>query len=403
MWSSLDSKIYLDDLVKMSNLSRLFSESATPYLHSRFVERLFCFRSGSLDLGRRDISFDAISSQKNAIGIKTYVAATTATSKMEKVSEFTNFAKRGNFLDHSPESLAHKVSELRNLRLRSDLAELGAHSSYSFYHCVVRVPGQIFFLEQPYDFVNIASLCPTDRFGVKTTKFNDSGHVYFNDGNCDYSFNIAKNVLYKRFSPVDSSVSAMADVNIRDSMQEILEKLDSIPVRESICESPETPDSLEEKLEFVVLPLYSPSRKAVMPSSGINQWNAGGRERAYGESYIPVPQRVHMLKPGFFPGRETPFLLKLPNGEVVTAKICQEGGKALMANPNNMLCKWLFSTIDGSFEASTQRMASSRAYTYSDLESIGKDSVRVTKTPNKSWDFEIETAKLGAFEDFVGD
>ena len=34
--------------------------------------------------------------------------------------------------------------------------------------------------------------------------------------------------------------------------------------------------------------------------SGLNQWNAGGRVRKYGEVYIPIPAEIRKLKIGFF-------------------------------------------------------------------------------------------------------
>jgi hypothetical protein len=107
------------------------------------------------------------------------------------------------------------------------------------------------------------------------------------------------------------------------------------------------------------------------------------------------------LAPGFFPDGDQQFRLRLPSGEIISAKICQDGSKALMANPNTDLCKWLFATIDGSYDISERRLVDSRPYVYSDLELIGKDSVRVTKASGQLWDFEIQSASLGSYEEFL--
>ena len=70
-----------------------------------------------------------------------------------------------------------------------------------------------------------------------------------------------------------------------------------------------------------------------------------------------------------------------------------------MSNPNDELCDWLFRTIDINFaQSKVQRMTQSIPYTYEDLESIGKDSVRVFK--NEDGSFEIEFMPVGSYEKF---
>jgi len=401
-FSGLEKTTYLDDLALVASLSPLFSESTTPFIHSRLAERLFCLVSGSRDLARQDLSFDAKSSGGIGIGVKTFVSNAATASKVEKVAEFTAYATKGTFNGLSGEALALKVSNLRNARVASDAAETEVSMEHSYYHCVVRIPNGIYLLEQPYSHVSISSIRPTDKFGQEVNQFAESGHVYFNDGNSDYSYNVAKNVLYKRFAPGQSFASHVMPTKFDLDLPNLLLKLKSssllavasIDEREAF----EIPASVDE---FVILPLYSPRTRTVASASGINQWNAGGRVRAFGEAYIPVPRAVHDLAPSFFPDRDQPFRLRLPSGEVIGAKICQDGSKALMANPNTDLCKWLFSTIDGSYEISEKRLVESRPYVYSDLELIGKDSVKVTKVTGKPWEFEIQSAALGSYEEFI--
>ena len=100
-------------------------------------------------------------------------------------------------------------------------------------------------------------------------------------------------------------------------------------------------------IDSVVLPLYSTrSRLGDVPAkSGLNQWNADGRGRDLDEAYISVPAKVHDTNPTFFPERDVPFLLRLPNGTHLTAKMCQEGRKALMTNPNRTLGKWILRDV----------------------------------------------------------
>lgn len=158
--------------------------------------------------------------------------------------------------------------------------------------------------------------------------------------------------------------------------------------------------------DYVVLPLYSTQKgttKTVPARSGINQWNAGGRKRSFGEAYIPIPRRVHQLKPNFFPARDQKFKLLLPSGSVVDAKVCQQGSKALMSDPNTELCDWLFGVLDGGSARAQSRMVTRRPYTYEDLEDVGKDSVVVRRSRTAGVDFELSSAQLDAYEQWVDD
>lgn len=151
---------------------------------------------------------------------------------------------------------------------------------------------------------------------------------------------------------------------------------------------------------IVVLPLYSTrgGSKNVPAMSGLNQWNAGGRPRQPGESYIAVPKVVHSLCPNFFPERDVQFELSLPNRQVVTAKMCQSGSKALMSSPNSSLNLWLFLKIDGNFESYLKRFAEKRPYNYGDLEMLGFDSLMIEKFDRE---FIATPAPIGSFEKWV--
>jgi hypothetical protein len=394
--SDLDGETYLEKLAIVAQLSPLFSDSPTPYIQSRFAERIFCLESGAEDLARKDVSFDAKTSTSQGIGIKTYVASSRNTAKVEKIAEFTSYATQGRFGDLGGEALAREVSALRNLRVRSDCSEIGIELGSSFYHCVVRTPGEIFFIEQEYGRISIEDIRPTDRFGKPDANFSKSGHVYFEDGCHGYMFNVAKNVLYRRFDPNSGFVSHSIKLEQAFDLATLLQEIQKLNPEKEID------SALQLDPEFVILPLYSPATKSVAEASGINQWNAGGRARKFSEAYIPVPSQVHKIKPGFFPARDVSFTLRLPNGGVVQASICQDGDKALMSNPNTELCKWLFATIDGSFSEAERRMATTnRPYTYSDLFTIGKDSVRVMKVSGLAWDYEMEFALIGSYENFI--
>jgi hypothetical protein len=73
------------------------------------------------------------------------------------------------------------------------------------------------------------------------------------------------------------------------------------------------------------------------------------------------------------------------------SKICQGGDKGLMSNPNKDLGKWILRDI--------LKMPEQEILTYSKLEDIGIDSVRIDKiSPSE---FEMNFAKTGSYEEFI--
>ena len=78
MQSQIDYEKYVALLQAVASMSRLFSDNTVPYVHSRFVERLFIQATGAKDLSRLDKSFDAVAgkltlSVDSTIANKTYV------------------------------------------------------------------------------------------------------------------------------------------------------------------------------------------------------------------------------------------------------------------------------------------------------------------------------------------
>lgn len=395
--SGLDEQAYKKIIQFTGSMSSLYSESDVPLIHPRLVEKLFCFTTGSKDLARHDSSFDAYQSGDRGVGVKTYRSDLKKTTNTEKVAEFTKIAASGVLHNKSKEDLAYSIAELRNMRVASDTAEYGLDLDKSYYHCLIRVPGGAFFHEEPYGKVNIPKITPADATGKATASFDSSnfGHVYFRDDVSFYSYNVSKNVLYKRFETSKGFNSDFFPIPIiSDLLKKVVDDRFSLPLESDTVHAIEC-------AKTVVLPLYSSrsENKVVAPRSGINQWNARGRVRSFGEAYIPVPIAVHREYPNFFPPRDTKFKLRLPNGKIIFAKICQQDGKALMSDPNTDLCEWLFSTIDGSMPEAEKRLVKEAPYTYSDLLHIGKDSVTVTKLEGEDADFEITSASLNSYED----
>ncbi len=148
-------------------------------------------------------------------------------------------------------------------------------------------------------------------------------------------------------------------------------------------------DNSSQVNDTIYLPLYG-KNKTVYPKSGLNQWNANGRVRDIDEVYIPIPIIVHKTKPDFFPNRETPFNLKLPNGTVIKSKICQSSSKALMSCSNRELGKWILRDV--------LKLNEAELLTYDKLQTIGIDSVRIDKIDTTN--YEINFSSIGSFENY---
>jgi hypothetical protein len=399
---SINEGLYSELLKAVGTYSRLFSESQTPFFHSRFVEKLYARASGAEDLSRKDMSFDSKNlTSKAGIGVKTFIASNLTGSKKEKIAEFPKNTGIGDFKDLTASQLALKVSELRNLRVKSDAAEYGINLENSIYHCLIRIPGKCMAHEEPYSLIDLAKIRPVDRhLNPSRVWVAGKGSTYFTDGNAFYSFNGAKSVLMKRFDFKQGVNGAPIPIVIsEDIFESILQNALIDSLQDCGVEITMTP-----KIEpSVVLPLYTTrgDSKIVAEKSGINQWMAGGRERIFGEAYIPIPAKIHTMYPDFFPDRDVVFTTDLPNGATIQTKVCQDGRKALMSNPNKALCEWLYRLVDGDLAIAEKRFNSSSPYTYQDLEAVGKDSVKISKIGKLH--YKLEMMNLGSFEDFLED
>jgi hypothetical protein len=208
--------------------------------------------------------------------------------------------------------------------------------------------------------------------------------IKFTDGLNDYSFNISKSTLYKKFITPENLIKI--DIKILSNPFDILENLleGQIDSHDLIFEP------IKDEEEHIFLPLYSDKTKKVEEKSGLNQWNAGGRKRHPNEIYIPIPKFIHQQFPNFFPERDKAFNLELPDGFIMNAKICQDGGKALMSNPNKALGKWLLRDI--------LNLQENELLTIDKLREIGLDSVVIYKHSPEN--YSINFTKTGSFHEF---
>jgi len=378
-------KKYYDGIQSVLLLSNLFSEdTAAPYLDYRLAENLYCTCIDNVDnLGRLDIAIDAISNKKTGVGIKTFIHQNGSTN--QKIAEFN---KDKNLYDALiPLDKIRKIAELRNLRLAfaKDTYDLDS----LIYHCITRDKDKVIrFFNTPMDFIDIKN--------IKKVEVSEAT-IKFTDNKNDYSFNLSKSTLYKRFAFKEGelihSFKAVVPINplsiLINSFSDIT--TDIIPVKEE---------------NYVILPLYSYSSargKYVPIKSGLNQWNAAGRKRDPNEVYIPLSRKIHHYFENkypknavkFFPNRDTAFNLYLPNGETLEAKLCQDLSKAIMSNPNRALGEWLLRDV--------LKLKEGELLTYETLQEVGVDSVKITQIDNESekLSYTIEFCSIGAYDEFA--
>ena len=160
----------------------------------------------------------------------------------------------------------------------------------------------------------------------------------------EYNFNFAKSTLLKRFICPNSELIKSFEVNILEKPFNILLNF----YKNNPVFLPKT-KQLKPK-DYIVLPLYNPRNREVEKKSALNHWNANGRKRNENEVYIPIPSWIHKVKVNFFDYntddyKTEPFTVLLPNGEKLSMRVCQSGGKALMSNPNNLLGRWILRDV----------------------------------------------------------
>ncbi len=396
----------------MGSLSRLFSESDEPYLYYRSHENIFAKYFELENNSRHDDSADAYSRKdKIGIGLKTWVG-----KNEQKIAEFGKI--RCEYADLDEEiDIVKVIAEHRNKRIQ--FTKNSHKLDTMIYHIVKRVTGEMHIYEISYDPIDISNI----KLDTSRGTYNN---IYFSDGKHDYHFSLSKNTLYMNFDKMVEldhfPVKIIADpYEVLSTLMKdtLLEKK-----KQPLKHKPFTPKDISEAVNSSVpernqlcLRLYATKpdgTKYVPEKSGLNQWNADGRARDDNEIYIPYLADDRARSEGFFPPKDKPFELLLPDGEWISAKVCQgayakmsddkyillneaekeiedkkrQTGKAIMSNPNLKLGKWLLRDV---FELAPKTLV-----TYEMLKLFNVDSVIFTKLSDNK--FTIDFCTLGTYE-----
>lgn len=366
-----------DDYKRMlkivGSLSRLFSESDKPFLYYRCHENIFCKYFEATNIGREDCAFDA-KKNNTGIGLKTWVG-----SNNQKIAEFNKLQKTYQNLEAL--DMVKRIAEYRNERIRVAINIHGTNNM--IYHIVKRIPSTMLIYECSLDYINI------DKITLMKKKSSDK-NIYFKDDKHMYHFNISKSTLYMTFDDMELLDTFVVDIledpysyldGLFDNDKELLANIEDVIT-----------NNLDE--EKLCLRLYTENKKTnekvVQLHSGLNQWNGsrGNKSRNVNELYIPYPKNDRDRSKGFFPPINESFELYLPDGTVLSAKVCQQDGKAIMSNPNSALGKWLLRDVFA--------LPEKTVVTYEMLEVFGIDSVIFTKLGDKK--YRIDFTELGTYE-----
>lgn len=374
--------LYEELLTITGSLSRLFAESENPFLYYRAAENIFCKAFDAENLSRGDVSADA-SKDGLGIGLKTFLHNNGRT--FQKVAEFNR--ELHEFKDLEGLDLITQISKMRNERIRVtkrafDLEEM-------MYHMVTRSKNQMQLFEEHMSEIDLNSIhIDKENSGKNTIRFSDRYN--------EYSFSLSKSTLLKRFITPEKKAVSQFKVNIYEDPFDFL-----LRSRNELIE--ETSTVIPRELDYVILPLYSPSSGEVEKKSGLNAWNAaprakGGPSRPHDEVYIVIPSWIHIAKPNFFnyeKGMDLKavphFQVKLPNKEKLTMKLVQQGGKAISSKPLTDLGSWILRDV--------LNIPYGTLVTRSMLNTIGIDSVKLSKVSDT--EFLLDFTETGTYEEFL--
>lgn len=412
---------YKNMLKILGSLSRLFSEAEEPYLYYRVHENIFAKYFEVNNNARHDDSVDAYDIHSDlGIGLKTWVGGDN-----QKVAEFGRLRPQYEHL--SGMELIQTIAGYRNTRIRTTMNAHGLHEM--LYHIVKRIPGMMQIYEATFDYIDI------DNIAIDEERGNDNS-VYFTDGKHTYHFSRSKNTLYMNFDDMELLGEFSVEI-IADPYDLLLSTFGygGVATPDDALEAFKTIE--EPRKEQICLRLYSTKKdetKFVAKKSGLNQWNGSrpsrrenddGERYTYKETkrnsneiYIPYPAVDRERWDDFFPPKDEKFDLLLPNGEWISAKVCQNAyrkvsnevfdemseyekaievkkrktGKAIMSNPNNVLGRWLLRDV--------LELPEGKVITYELLKEYGIDSVVFTRLDKGK--YAIDFGELGTYEKFYG-
>lgn len=410
---------YLQVYGALSNLFRQKKGDIIPYLDSKFQETVFAktFNSENVDISNtpHDV-LSVFGDERIGVGIKTWMGSNPSYQKVMQVKSYQDEIN-DEFDEKNLEYVIAKISEIKNLRLKSDHNRLGLLEDGNIYHYVTRDKGTFTINECAYPLIDL------DRLrDVKYTRTSLS----WSDGRMDYKYTFGDSQIWQRFD-ADKYGTLVLD---RFKVEIIENPFDFLLQAHSSFLDMKT--EVQEELEEAYLPLYSYRTKEVEKKSGLNAWNAAPKSKAsntprpLNEIYIPIPRKFHEKCPDFFTKNifekeeeikrysgsrlnkpQVRFYLQLPNGRKIPSLVTQENMKALQSGSNtekdssgkrygqSALGQWLLVDVLG--------LKDRELVTRDWLRKKGTDSVRLWRKRGDYSVINIDFAPVGSFEAFMRD
>lgn len=401
----------------LSNLFRQKQGDLIPYLDSKFQETVFTkiFKGQNVDIG--NTPHDVLSifgDNRIGIGLKTWMGSKPS---FQKVMQLKRYQSEINEYRSDLHSLAYKISEIKNDRMKSDYERLGLSEDKNIYHYITRDKGLFTVNECAYPLIDLARL----------NNLNSTpSALSWSDGNKDYRYTFADSQIWQKFDSNKYSTSILNKFDVKiieDPFSFLLKAYFDIIETSTVAE----PDIVE-----AYLPLYSYETKEVEEKSGLNAWNGASKNkgsntlRPLNEVYIPVPIDFHRKHPDFFThnvldiieyrknnkqnkdkGPEIRFNLQLPNGKTIPSLLTGDNMKNFQSGSNTecdengkkygqpALGQWLLVDVLG--------LKDREPVTREWLQKKGTDSVRLWKKKDDYKTINIDFAPIGSFEKFMRD
>lgn len=403
----------------LTNLFRQKKGELIPYLDSKFQETVYAraFNCENVDIGNTPHDVLSIFGETRiGIGLKTWMSSRPSFQKVMQLKRYQNEIRRSQ--EEGLESLAFKISSIKNEKMRIDYNRLGLKEENNIYHYITRDKGKFLINECDYPLIDTNNLSNLELTKTALSWF---------DGKKEYKFTFGDSQIWQKFdsSNKDNFVVSEFGVDIINDPFDFL-------LKSYLNLIDETDDKIEEDIIEAYLPLYSYRTKEVEDKSGLNAWRAAPKNkntnapRPLNEIYIPIPKEFHHKFPDFFSKNiikiiedrikyknekekrpEVRFQLILPNGDTIPALITGDNLKNFQSGSlterdkngrlfgQNALGQWLLIDVLGLNE----RTKVTREW----LFKKGTDSLKIWRKTNDYLTFYIDFAPIGSFEAFMND
>jgi len=401
----------------LSNLFRQKQGDLIPYLDSKFQETVFTkiFSGQNVDIGNtpHDV-LSVFGNDRIGIGLKTWMGSKPS---FQKVMQLKRYQSEINEYRSDLHSLAYKISEIKNERMKSDYERLGLSEDKNIYHYITRDKGLFTVNECAYPLIDLTRL---NNLSITPSALS------WSDGHKDYRYTFADSQIWQKFDSNNYNTLILNKFDVKiieDPFSFLLKAYFDIIETSTVAE----PDIVE-----CYLPLYSYDTKEVEEKSGLNAWNGASKNkgsntlRPLNEVYIPVPIEFHRKYPDFFThnildiieyrkihkgskdkGPEVRFNLQLPNGKTIPSLLTGDNMKNFQSGSNTeydengkrygqpALGQWLLVDVLG--------LKDREPVTREWLQKKGTDSVRLWRKKDDYKTINIDFAPIGAFEKFMRD